>query len=776
MKGDKQTKEQLLNELAELRRYIAELEKSENKGKRIREVPPSSENSIENIVFEDLFNLPDLQLLQDNLAYSWGVAMLLTRPDGTAITSPSNFTNFCQFIRVTEKGFKNCQKSDAELGRYNPYGPTIHKCLSAGLWGAGASITAGGRQIANWLIGQVRNEAQSEEEILKYARELGIDETAFSEAFLQVPVMPQEKFEQIACTLFALANQLSNIAYQNIQQAHFIAERQRAEKALRESEERFRGIYEESPLGIELYDRNGVLLDANRACLDIFGISDAEAVKGVQLFENPHLKEDCKVQLRRGETVRLEIPYDFGKITACNLYKTTKSGIIYLLVLITPLRGGTKEFNIGYLVHTRDITDRKLAEYALRESEKKYRRLHESMTEAFVIVDMKGRIQESNHAYQSMLGYSEEELRHLTYSDLTPAKWHALEKSIIEDQILVHGYSNVYEKEYQRKDGSVFPVELSTFLIRDEAGNPVSMWAIVHDITERKRAEAALKESEQKYNQFFRTSRDCVFITKDGSLIDVNDAAVELLGYSSREELLQVKVPDLYAEPEAEAKHFRIIAEYGYGKEYPVDFRRKDGSIRHTLVTSAARYDANGDLIGFQGTVRDVTEQRQNEEELRKYREKLEVLVAERTRELEDKTKNLEEVNTALNVLLKKRENDRKLLEENFVANIGSLVLPYLEKIRKNNLDAQQKFFLDTVEKNLDEIGSPLLKNIHQFNLTPREIQIAYLIKDGKTTKEIATVLGIVEGSISTHRKNIRKKLGLDRTSNLQSQLRFFEK
>jgi PAS domain S-box-containing protein len=776
MKGDKQTKEQLLNELAELRRYIAELEKSENKGKRIREVPPSSENSIENIVFEDLFNLPDLQLLQDNLAYSWGVAMLLTRPDGTAITSPSNFTNFCQFIRVTEKGFKNCQKSDAELGRYNPYGPTIHKCLSAGLWGAGASITAGGRQIANWLIGQVRNEAQSEEEILKYARELGIDETAFSEAFLQVPVMPQEKFEQIACTLFALANQLSNIAYQNIQQAHFIAERKRVEKALRESEERFRGIYEESPLGIELYDRNGVLLDVNRACLDIFGISDAEAVKGVQLFENPHLKEDCKAQLRRGETVRLEIPYDFGKITACNLYKTTKSGIIYLLVLITPLRGGTKEFNIGYLVHTRDITDRKQAEYALRESEKKYRRLHESMTEAFVIVDMKGRIQESNHAYQSMLGYSEEELRHLTYSDLTPAKWHALEKSIIEDQIMVHGYSNVYEKEYQRKDGSVFPVELSTFLIRDEAGNPVSMWAIAHDITERKQAEAALKESEEKYNQFFRTSRDCVFITKDGSLIDINDAAVELLGYSSREELLPIRVPDLYANPEEWRHHADVVSEFGYSKEYPVDFRKKDGSIRHTLVTSAARYDAKGDLIGFQGTVRDVTGQRQNEEELRKYREKLEVLVAERTRELEDKTKNLEEVNTALNVLLKKRENDRKLLEENFVANIGSLVLPYLEKIRKNNLDAQQKFFLDTIEKNLDEIGSPLLKNIHQFNLTPREIQIASLIKDGKTTKEIATALGIVEGSISTHRKNIRKKLGLGRTSNLQSQLRFFEK
>ncbi len=525
------------------------------------------------------------------------------------------------------------------------------------------------------------------------------------------------------------------------------------------------------------------------------------------------------------------------------------------------------------------------------------------MTEAFASVDMTGRIQESNRAFQSMLGYSEQELRHLTYSDITPEKWHALEKSIVEEQILVQGHAEIYEKEYQRKDGSVFPVEVSTFLIRDDAGNPAGLWSIVHDITERKKmetelrtakdylrtvfnnvydailihdrdgkvidvndkmlemyrisreeaiglnvlrdysltdesmveslsnwdkvmsdehiftewkarrpkdgsvfdvevfltklslpdgdyilsnvrditerkhAEAVLKESEEKYNQFFKTSRDCVFMTSnDGRIIDINDAAVKLLGYSSREELLKVKVPDLYAEPEDWIKHTNIISEYGYGKEYPVNFRRKDGSIRQTLVTSAARYDMNGNLIGFQETVRDVTEQRLNEKELKKYREKLEIMVAERTKELEEKTKNLQEVNTTLNVLLKKRDQDKKNLEENFVANIGSMVLPYLEKIRKNNLDAQQQFCLDAVEKNLDKAVSPLLKNIQQFNLTLREIQIASLIKDGKTTKEIADALGIAAGSISTHRKNIRKKLSLDRASNLQSKLRFLEK
>lgn len=155
--------------------------------------------NVKSIAFEDLFNLHDLQRLQDLFADAWGVAALITSPEGAPITQPSNFTYFCsEFIRRTEKGFRNCQMSDTALGRHNPSGPIIQKCLSAGLWGAGASITVEGRHIANWLIGQVRNEAQNEKHIMKYAREIGVDETAFREAYLKVPTMAQEKFEQIA--------------------------------------------------------------------------------------------------------------------------------------------------------------------------------------------------------------------------------------------------------------------------------------------------------------------------------------------------------------------------------------------------------------------------------------------------------------------------------------------------------------------------------------------------------------------------------------------------
>lgn len=143
----------------------------------------------------------------------------------------------------------------------------------------------------------------------------------------------------------------------------------------------------------------------------------------------------------------------------------------------------------GVSVFGQDITERKAAEEALKESEAKYRRLYESMMDGYVLVAMDGRIQQYNESYRELTGYSPDELIGLTYSDITPEKWHAVEKEIIEKQVLTRGYSDVYEKEYRKKDGSVFPVELRTFLLKGERGSNIGMWAIVRDITARKQIE-----------------------------------------------------------------------------------------------------------------------------------------------------------------------------------------------------------------------------------------------------------------------------------------------
>jgi len=114
------------------------------------------------VAFEDLFDLKEIQRIQDEFAVATGVASLITRADGTPITEPSNFTHLCRdIIRKTEKGCSNCFRSDAVLGRYHPDGPIVQPCLSGGLWDAGATISVGDYHVANWLIGQVRDEAQT---------------------------------------------------------------------------------------------------------------------------------------------------------------------------------------------------------------------------------------------------------------------------------------------------------------------------------------------------------------------------------------------------------------------------------------------------------------------------------------------------------------------------------------------------------------------------------------------------------------------------------------
>jgi DNA-binding CsgD family transcriptional regulator len=131
-----------------------------------------------------------------------------------------------------------------------------------------------------------------------------------------------------------------------------------------------------------------------------------------------------------------------------------------------------------------------------------------------------------------------------------------------------------------------------------------------------------------------------------------------------------------------------------------------------------------------------------------------------------------EETNTALKVLLKQREMDKEELEEKVIANVDQLVMPYVEKIKLTRLDERQKTYLNILESHLNEIVSPFLHKTSTLNLrlTPQEIQVASLVKAGRTTKEIADILNISTNAVDFHRKHIRKKFGLrNQRTNLQS-------
>ena len=195
----------------------------------------------------------------------------------------------------------------------------------------------------------------------------------------------------------------------------------------------------------------------------------------------------------------------------------------------------------------------------------------------------------------------------------------------------------------------------------------------------------------------------------------------------------------------------------------------------------------------FVAVFHDITERKQAEKALQKGHEELEGRVEERTRELfqinsallaeidrrkqaeeslDIKSRTLEEVNTALRVLLKQREEDKTELEENILSNVKELILPYVERLKKGRLDAEQTSNVDILETNLKEITSPILRKLQRFDLTPKEIEVVSYLKDGRTTKQIAELLGVSPRAVEFHRYNIRKKLGLDQMkTNLRTYL-----
>ncbi|MHA1903647.1 MAG: PAS domain S-box protein [Candidatus Thorarchaeota archaeon] len=404
--------------------------------------------------------------------------------------------------------------------------------------------------------------------------------------------------------------------------ARDITGKRKVEEALKESEERFRRIYRESPVGIELFDKDGVLIDANQAALDIGGIKSLENLIGFNLFSDPNLPEDVKKKIQNGESVRYEAEFDFEKVKDSNIFDTYRSGIIYLDALLTPL--GIKEDGSlrGYLNQIIETTDQKKAQEAMLATERKYHRLYDSMVDGFVNADLDGHYLEFNKAYLDLVGYTEDELRELTFHDITPEKWHALDKKITDEQLMVEGVSELFEKEYIRKDGKVVPVEVRLYLTRDENGIPNGSWAIVRDISDRKQAKELMAASETKYRSLVDQSFQGILIVKGPSIKIVfsNPAFAGFLGMNTEEvyllsesEIIRIIHPE---DRQVILNRFQALFNGDPPRVIPLVIRitRTDGTTRWLELI--------GRLIDYEGgpalqiAVTDITHRRLAEKEI----------------------------------------------------------------------------------------------------------------------------------------------------------------
>ncbi|MBU1611044.1 MAG: PAS domain S-box protein [Proteobacteria bacterium] len=559
------------------------------------------------VTLTDIFDLKELQQIQDSFAVATGVASIITQPDGVPITTPSNFTRLCNdIIRKTGKGCANCYKSDALLGRYNPEGPVLQPCLSGGLWDAGASITVGGHHVGNWLIGQVRNETQDEASMLSYADDIGADRKDFLAALAEVPSMSVDQFRNVANALFLLANQLSDKAYQNLQLKQTIKQREQAELELKASEQRFSELIRYSSDSITILDKNGIQIFVSDAVEKMLGYKPSELL-GIPVIEEMLHPDDQEMVSHAFATI-----INDGMGGAQYRHKHKNGSWVYLEAW------GTNQLENpdirGVVVNVRDITERKQAETSLRESREKYRIMFENLPLGLAFTDTTGRYLEVNRAIEEIFGSSRRNLlgvppleRGFTvlHQDGTPFQQHELitlraarEQQLIQGDHLIRRTNGTY----------CYVSSIAAPLPLPGYG---AMLAVM-DITERKRAEDALRESESRLQNLFEKMPNGYYrSTPAGRFVDANPAFVKMLGYDSKEELLQVDIPrTVYVEPEERGVYLRANKNSEFlGFEHVEYYRLRGKDGRIIQVEDQARYvkNAQGEVAFHEGICRDIT-------------------------------------------------------------------------------------------------------------------------------------------------------------------------
>ncbi len=278
------------------------------------------------------------------------------------------------------------------------------------------------------------------------------------------------------------------------------------------------------------------------------------------------------------------------------------------------------------------MLEQKILEGRLIQSEKRYRTLFESSVDGIVMTSLDGYILDCNKAFLGMLDYEKDDLKKLKYQDFTPEKWYDMERKIFNEQILTKGFTDLYEKEYIRKDGSVFPINIIVWLIKNQKDIPIGMWGIVRDITLKKEIESKLKESEENYRKLYEQAPSAYFtISPNGSILKCNKTAEELLSYTF-EELSKMKVVDLYMNNEFGAdKARKIFKEFTKGKEVideVLQMERKDGKPIWISLTVKPVHNEDGNVIESRSIVINIDDriraQRKLIESEEKYREVLE--------------------------------------------------------------------------------------------------------------------------------------------------------
>jgi len=375
-------------------------------------------------------------------------------------------------------------------------------------------------------------------------------------------------------------------------------------------------------------------------------------------------------------------------------------------------------------------------------------------------IDMYGNFIDVNESACRRLGYTRDELLRMTTSDIDPDR----HTSDIEDRVEeVHrnGHTH-FRTTHVTKAGVGIPVELSCSLI--DYGSTKAILSIARDISEREKVVKALVESEARYRELFDSVMEGICIVDENENIRFcNPAFADILEEESLESLTGRNLFDFI--PDSAKKIVSVqtsMRKKNISSQYELELETAKGNRRYILASVSPRLDENGDYGGAFGTLYDITDRRNAEEAVRKTRDELEIRVKLRTAELETEREILERKNTALKEVLNHIETEKQQIAEQLQTNIDRLVYPLIRYLQeKAGADCEQ--YISVIKASLADITSPFLASLESkyVRLTRRELEICNMIRNGFSSKEIATALGSAEQTVLKQRTSIRRKLGI---------------
>ena len=402
----------------------------------------------------------------------------------------------------------------------------------------------------------------------------------------------------------------------------------------------------------------------------------------------------------------------------------------------------------------------KRAEEELRKREKRFKSVTNSIEELLVLLDQNLKIQLINSTLAKAYNVSLDEYMGKYCYELFYGR-----NDICEGcpaiKVLNEGKVTRAALRY-RPDGRIFDRTAYPFI--EDNGDITGVIVIGVDITKQKQAEEKLRKSEEKYRLLVENQTDMIvtFDTQD-HLLFVSPSYLETFDKAEDELIGKRFMPFIHEEDrETVAKAIANVHKPPYIAYVEERVMTKDG-WRWQAWLNTAILNEQGKVESIIAVGRDINEQKQGEEKLR-----------ESEKELEIKNIRLEEMNAALKILLEMRTEDKEELEKKVMTNIKELVLPYVTKLKNTGLNDRQEIFADIIESNIKEIISPFAQKLsHKYlNFTPTELKVAYLVKQGLRTKEIAKLLDSSPETITRHRKSMRKKLKLtDKKLNLRTHL-----